>query len=157
MILNLGNYRIEVFKEQMQEYYREEQTIFDSDTNDNTKNFDMAISGIDRNVQIFFQEIGVDIRKPIEMYVSYEDGPLLVYEGYYHICGNILEGSSPWVKEEGQSFPLLDESYMYTIGNSFKCGFSEECTLLYEGFPTPAIQMEVIITLPRIYKSGKNH
>ena len=153
MVLNLSDYRIEVFREQTESYYAEEQTIYDSDPNDDTKNFVMAISGIDKDVQVFFKEIGVDIKKPIEMFLSYEEGPLLVYEGYYHICGNILSGTAPWMCEDNSNLKILDESVMHPIGKSFLCGFSEECTLLYEGFPQPAIQMEVIITLPRVYKN----
>lgn len=151
MIFELGDYTIQVKPEANKTYYANEQTIYDSDPNDDTHNFELAVTGISQEVQKLFSAMGADIKKPVEMYVSYEHNSQLVYEGYYHICGEIINGTSPWEKTESSSTATLNEDMMYSVGNSFKCGFSTDCTLLYDEFPRPCFQMEVLFTLPRVY------
>lgn len=151
MILELSDYTISTDPTINRAYYEIEQTIYDADPNDDTKNFELTIKGINKDVQEFFNKLGVDIMKPIEIYASYEEHSIITYEGYYHIHGEIISGESPW-ETFNEGFSSLNEDAMHAIGNSFLCGFSKECTLLLDEFPRPCFQMEVIIKLPRVIK-----
>lgn len=153
MIFELSDYAIDIDPAANIDYYETELTIFDADPNDNTKNFELTIGGVSKEVKDLFNRMGVDIKKPIEMYVSYEENSLLVYEGYYHLSGVLLTGESPWEALDNSDFASLNEDALHVIGNSFMCGFSKDCTLVAEHFPMPCIQMEVIFKLPKVIKS----
>ncbi|MDE5779561.1 MAG: hypothetical protein K2I10_13840 [Lachnospiraceae bacterium] len=43
---------------------------------------------------------------------------------------------------------LLDEDEMFMITENYRIGFCNGCSLLEEGFPLPAMQIEILFTCP---------
>ena len=74
------------------------------------------------------------------------DGTLF-YAGFYHICGKLISGSSPW-KEIDEMSKSLDENALYKINKDFKIAFQEQVDLLEENFPLPVIQLEFFANIP---------
>jgi len=69
------------------------------------RNFYEAIPQFPVEVRQFFDEFGVDLTEPVEIYdlCEFKDG-LLLYGGWYHIVGNYLDGdnvTSPYTIVDG--------------------------------------------------------
>lgn len=59
-----------------------------------------------------------------------EDGTLL-YGGFYHLCGTVLEGESAWnVKDSDISH--WEKARTFFVTDKFEISFQKECYLLEE-------------------------
>ncbi len=102
----------------------------------NCKNYECAADTLSDEVIEFFTSIGVNIKKPIEIYVNHinSDGTLC-YCGFYHLCGTMPDAENKQQKE----YPLSDEFFIQ---------FENTCDDMEDGFPTPAIQLNIRANLP---------
>lgn len=134
-----GPYHIDVNFSQTQEFYAKEYTIVCDCAG--CQNFAKAILHLPEDVKTFFSQFGVDPAKPASLSAIHSyDGNETWYEGFYHICGEILSGKNPWIPVT-KNQKLLNEEYSIHLSNDFSIYFTEECILVDEDFPTPVIQM----------------
>jgi len=108
------------------------------------QNFEKAAPSLPKAVFDFFEQFGIDLLKPPEVYDirGCNDDGRVFYGGWYHIIGNYLEGDDAW-QSEGKNPPPLFE-----VAEDFKIGFTRSVSPTREGFPRPIVQMEVYFYLP---------
>lgn len=160
MRLTLGDYILDIDTEETKNYYRSERYVSEGCDCDGCQNYALASDQLTFEVSKLFSELGIDIKKPAEVYVNYSENNILCYGGFYHICGKIIEGESPWVitlETEDTMTSHLEEENMIGIANNYKIAFQEECSLLGKNFPRPCIQMEILAYLPWILKKPNSY
>ena len=111
------------------------------------QNFDKAILQAPEGVIGFLRSLGIDPRKPAEVFdVMGEpeaDGTIW-YNGWYHICGTISESPAE----------CIDHDYYKKYNHSPDPSFRFEVLpiagrdLVHKEFPTPVIQLEINTHLP---------
>lgn len=160
MILIIGDYILDINAEETRNYYTSERYISEGCDCDGCQNYELAADQITFEVSKLFEELGVDIKKPAEVYVNYSESNILCYGGFYHICGKIIKGESPWViteKTEDTMTSHLVEKNMIDIANNYKIAFQEECSLINKNFPRPCIQMEILAYIPWVLKKPNSY
>lgn len=153
MRIELGDYILEVNVEATREYYKKAKYIWEDCPCGGCQNYVKAVEQADYKVREFFNSIGVDILKSPEVCIYDAKNKRVFYNGFYHICGRIIKGESPWelepiLKEEVSRGFILNEEKLVCISNDFGVGFQNECALLSKDFPMPSIQMEIFSCLP---------
>lgn len=145
-IINIGIYSMDIDVEKTARFY--DRRRGPSCDCAGCRNFNRAVHILPEPVQEFFRRFGVDPANPAEMsaYVS-RDGNATYYNGFYHVCGKILEGRQPMVKVAEKRYEL-DERYVIHLDKETSAYFTEEVYLLDKNFPEPAIQLEFDCTLP---------
>jgi hypothetical protein len=110
------------------------------------RNFSKAVSNLPKTVFEFFEQFGVDVTKPIEIYDLFGKNGRAFYGGWYHVVGNFLSGNDV--------LPIT----WFEIDSDYEISFTRDVHLAREGFPKPTLQMEVMFNLPWIleeeYKEG---
>lgn len=95
----------------------------------------------------FFEELGIDILKPSEVYENYYKDGQVFYGGFYHIVGNYLSGDDVWQPvSKDPSHQKITE--MLHVAEDYDIGFTHNVAVVPEGFPEPILQMEVSFALP---------
>ena len=133
MYFEFGKYKIDADTEKTSEYYDAAEEI--SCQCDGCRNYLKAAELFPAEVCEFFRSLGVEIKKGADIYVncSENNGAALFYGGFYHVCGELLSDTDSW-GENGS---------LYTIADGFSVGFTKDAALVGQGFPAPAIQMEI--------------
>lgn len=151
MRLILGEYILDINVEENKNFYNNEICVSEGCNCDGCNNYEKAVERVSEETKKLFERIGVDIKKPAEVYVNYSEDDILYYGGFYHISGRIITGESPWKliqKTEETTTSQLAENNMISIGENFKVAFQGECALISENFPKPSVQMEISAYLP---------
>ena len=163
--VELGEYILDVNVEETKNTYEDEVNVSEGCECDGCKNYELAVEQVSLKVKNLFQEIGIEIKKPAEVYVNYSQNNILCYGGFYHICGNIMMGESPWEiippKKSILSYMLsviskpqntivshLNEEKMISIAENYKVAFKDNCDILSKSFQGSCIQMEILAYLP---------
>ena len=166
MIFEFGPYKVDIDIESTKQFYAAG-SVSERCSCDGCRNYEKAVNTLPSEVQNFFASLGVDISKACEVYVNCgnADGTLL-YGGFYHLCGSVLEGSSAWVaanpvvrsrlsawvmrrRSIGRSVVShWEESRAFQIADDFSVSFQPECALLEKNFPLPALQLEISARIP---------
>jgi len=77
--------------------------------------------------------------------------PILVsltfYDGFYHICGTILESPRLYIKTDEQH-TQLDRNAIVALTADYGFYFTDRCGLVDEDYPTPVIQLEIQGNIP---------
>ena len=111
------------------------------------RNYDKALSDFPNEVHDLFNELGIDLSKPAEVYESAFENGIVQMGGWYHIVGNYLEGDDVWLPvAPDHSHQKTTE--MYTISDGFQVGFTHMIALVEEDYPHPVIQMEINFYVP---------
>jgi len=146
MIINIGIYSMDIDAEKTARFYAQPRDLGCDCAG--CRNFYKAVHTLPDAVQEFFRSFGVDQKKPAEMSAMFsKDGNATYYNGFYHICGKILEGREPMVKVDEKRYEL-DERYVVHPDGESSAYFTEEVYLLDKSFPAPVIQLEFDCTLP---------
>ncbi len=154
MIFRFSDYVLDVDVERTREFYaRDDRWQCDCQ---NCRNYDKAILTAPETVLAFLQSLGIDPRKPAEVFnvtgMQEEDGTIW-YNGWCHVCGTLVEcpeNMTETVSENGSR----SLSYRWEFGYRpdpdypFMLLPVREITLLPEGFPTPAVELEIDTRLP---------
>lgn len=148
MILSFNQYIVDIDVDKTRIFYQTAENIRDGCDCSGCRNFEKALPHLQQEVNLVFDKMGIDIKKPREVYVNClnPDGTLF-YAGFYHICGKLISGSSPW-KEIDEMSKSLDENALFKINKDFKIAFQEQVDLLEENFPLPVIQLEFFANIP---------
>lgn len=144
MLLELGNYILDIDVERTRSFYNQARSITDACNCQGCRNYVKWALSVSDEPSISFQRMGVALDKPSEIYVNTrnKDGSLF-YGGFYHLCGKILKGEDVW-NEFDSNCRALDEARFVALTENFKIAFSRDIELLEKGFPTPAVQMEIL-------------
>ena len=147
MIFETGVYKLDMDVDRTRQFY-ENDTAFEFYSCAGCRNFAKAYPLFPESVWHFFAQLGIDIGKPAEItaYNSH-DGNTTFYEGFYHVCGTILEGKDPWL-QVGERAYRLNKDYALKIAEDFSVFFTGKCALVEEDFPRPVIQMELQCSIP---------
>ena len=146
MIFEFGKYKLDIDVDRTRQFYQNEDYEFC--TCAGCRNFAKAYPFLPDAVQGFFRQLGVDIGKPAEItaYVS-RDGNMTFYDGFYHICGSILDGREPFIQIDERHFQL-DERMTIKLTPDHFIYFTSKCGLVEKDFPTPVIQLEIQGNIP---------
>ena len=148
MVFEFGQYTVDVDVARTREFYRNARRIDQDCHCDGCRNYVKAVDTFPENVLTIFSDLGIDPKKTPEMWVNDPDHHgLLLYHGFYHLCGTILSGVSAYQ-------PQWDYQFTFHITQKFYLSFEERCDLLEAGFPLPAIQMELDAEIPWVLEKS---
>ncbi len=149
MVFEFGSYKVDIDVSKTQRFYKCAPFVSDNCSCDGCLNYEKATESFPQAILDFFVALGIDIRKPCEVYVNCAEhnGRMMFYSGFYHLCGTVLEGESAWVPTS-QSVSHWEENKTFELAEGFYICFQTECDLLEQGFPLPVIQMEISFHVP---------
>ena len=110
------------------------------------QNFEKAILKAPDTVLDALRVLGIDPQKPAETFSvtgDMEEDGTIWYNGWYHLCGTIVEGTEAW--EEA-----WEDAYSPDPGFRFKMFPVRKMDLLHKAFPSPVIQLEIDVRLPYV-------
>ncbi len=148
MIFTFGNYTVDIDIKKTRQIYKRLPLITQGCDCDGCKNFENAVDVLPKAVHTFFDTLGVDLKKIVECYVNCknDDGTLL-YGGFCHVCGTLIQGKSAWVNiSETHSYYNYDLAYR--LNDNFCISFQEECLMVEEQFEAPLLQIEFEANIP---------
>jgi hypothetical protein len=143
MIFSYPQFTIDIDVDKTQTYYDSAPLVSENCVCSGCRNYEMAVDSLPKPVKSFFSRLGVDMKKICEAYVNCTNADDTVfYGGFYHVCGKLVSGDST------EEFPLTDE---------FSVSLREECDLLDEDFPLPAIQLEISADIPWVLDEANTY
>ena len=148
MIFTFGKFTVNIDVEKTKQIYKKLPLISQGCNCDGCQNFEKAVDLLSQEVRSFFDNCGIDLKRIVECYVNCknDDGSLL-YGGFCHLCGTLVQGESAWVKiSETHSYYNFDLAYH--LDDSFCVSFQEECHLVEEQFEAPMLQIEFVANIP---------
>ena len=148
MILEFGSYKLDVDVERTRAYYETARPISEGCSCCGCRNYVNAIDFLPKEVQLFFSQLGIDMRKSPDVHIhcAYTDNTML-YGGWYHICATLIRGESAFIQTSPTS-SYFDESKTFSVTSDFKVSFEKNCSLLDDKFPRPVIQLEIHAYIP---------
>lgn len=152
MEFQFGPYTLDIDIQKTRSFYQKASALTAGCDCPGCRNFEKAAQSLPDEINRFFNALGIDGKKPAEVYVNMVKGTGLVeYGGFYHLCGRVLSGESAWVTVECNKkarTAVWDPSKTYAVSNNFHVSFREDCALVEDGFPEPVLQMELEAYLP---------
>lgn len=144
--IKMGAWVIEVDMDKTLDFYTDYHLITEDCTCDYCANYVLACTDFPSMYKGVFDSLGIDPRKEGEIshYMEKDNGTHL-YGVFYHIVGRIIKGPQLWVPTQKGSEVSSPHFATY---HGIELGFSEDLMLLPEGFPEPAIQFEMEVTIP---------
>ena len=148
MIFEFGAYRVDIDVEKTRAFYARAAKITDGCKCPGCRNYEAWAMSLSEEPKDIMEKMGVCLEKPAEAFVNGEnaDGTMF-YGGFYHLCGQILEGRKKYRKDSDGESPI-GELCFEELGKGFRAAFTEDIALLEEGFPEPVIQMEIMADIP---------
>ena len=150
MIFQFGQYKIDVNVEKTRAFYESDvpKKTSDSCVCEGCQNYDKAILTAPDAVLSFLRSLGIDPQKPGEVYgyVDHKSGePTHMYGGWYHVVGVMLEGRLESAVESALTRYRPDPDFDFNVwfGDDVK-----RMGWIYEGFPTPIVELSISTTLP---------
>lgn len=154
MIFQFGKFRVDIDVERTREFYKKLENLSEGCNCTDCRNYEKAMEYVPDKVVHFFDAIGINIKKPAEVYTNITNPDNTVfYGGFYHLCGELLAGDSAWVGESSKEEQDLTVSHWeqantYPVTRDFYVSFQKECALVEEGFPAPVLQLEIAANIP---------
>lgn len=148
MIFEFKNYIIDIDVEKTRDFYTRAETITEGCDCLGCRNYEKWAMSADTKISQVFRQIGVQMEKASEVYVNCqnEDGSLL-YGGFYHICGRILQGGQVW-NEISENHRVQNAMSFVDLDDDYRVAFTDDVCLLEKNFPMPVIQMELLANIP---------
>lgn len=164
MKIKFGNYLLEIDVDRTREFYQSVDKTVEGCQCSGCRNFEKAVNIFPDEVKQFFDQIGVDPAEPAEVYgnCSEDHGRKVFYGGFYHLCGRVIEGDSPWVSA-GQTKEAVinqyhwDSDLTYQITDGYYVGFNNGGALIAENFPRPVVQMEIEFHIPWVLEEENDY
>lgn len=154
MIFEFHPYVIDIDVEKTKEFYAQGNYI--SCTCDDCQNFIKAIDFLTKEEKDFFENLGVDLKKITEVFVTYGDSKSMWYLCFGRLCGTIIKGESPW-KKTSENSGHWDKESCYIVSDNIAVGFYEEVVMVKENFPRPVITFEFEAKIPWVLPQKSAH
>ena len=152
MIFRFANFVLDVDVDRTREFYsRDGRWQCDCQ---NCRNYDKAILTAPATVLDFLRSMGIDPRKPAEIYSvkgELEEDGTLWYNGWLHVCGVLLECPKTTCKTMGKyNFYAYETNVEYfpDPDHPFSILPVKNLALVPNGFPDPVLQLEIDARLP---------
>jgi hypothetical protein len=148
----IGEWEIEYDRNKTIDAYNKSETLTEDCNCISCQNYYNASCNLNNNIIKFFENFGININKPAEIYDVglYENGKIL-YNGFYHIIGTIIKGKDVWEniasEEENETYHIEN---MYKVAEDFEVGFTYQTALINKNFIGKVIQMEISLWVPWI-------
>lgn len=152
MEFRFGPYALDIDIQKTRLFYQKANNVSVDCSCASCRNFEKAVEILPDEIKYFFDSLGINMKKPAEVYASMvNDDGLVSYGGFYHLCGRLLSGESAWVtikssKKARTSY--WDTSKTYSVSKDLHVSFQEDCALVEDGFPEPVLQMEIEANIP---------
>lgn len=148
MIFKYANFTIDVDVERTRAFYQHADIPIVGEQCGCTdcRNYALAVLKAPDTVLDALRSLGIDPQKPAETFSitgDMEEDGTIWYNGWYHICGTIVEGTEDW--EEA-----WEDAYSPDPGFRFKMFPMRKTGLLHKAFPSPVIQLEIYTHLPYV-------
>lgn len=148
MIFEFGKFKVDIDVEKTKQFYENAEKVSKSCSCDGCQNFEQAVEILPQSVNGFFANLGIDIRKVCECYVNCTNtNETLLYGGFCHACGTLLNGKSAW-KKSSETSSYWNDEVTFTISDDFYVSFKNDVALLETDFPLPVIQLEFSANIP---------
>ncbi len=151
MKVRFGPYSLDIDIQKTRSFYQKANRLSDGCSCPGCRNFEKATEILPDEIKSFFASLGIDSKKPAEAYVNtVNDDGLVLYGGFYHLCGRLLSGESAWVteKRDEKVITYWETSKTYSVSKNFHVSFEEDCSLVEDGFPEPVLQMDIEANIP---------
>ena len=152
MIFRFANFVLDVDVDRTREFYsRDGRWQCDCQ---NCRNYDKAILTAPATVLDFLRSMGIDPRKPAEIYSvkgELEEDGTLWYNGWLHVCGVLVECPKTTCTTMGKDNFYAYETnveYFPDPDYSFSILPVKNLALVSKDFPTPVLQLEIDARLP---------
>ena len=147
MIFTFGDFKLDIDVARTRRFYETVEDPLGCDCA-GCRNFYAAYPSLPAPIDAFFQQLGVDLGSPAEMtaFVSH-DGNLTLYDGFYHICGKILESPKLHIKTNGKGF-LFNNDATIKLTPNHSVHFTNATGLVDDDFPRPVIQLQIMGDIP---------
>ena len=154
MLFEIGHYKLDIDIAKNKHFYDRADWVTQHCTCDGCLNFEKAVDFLSPTVRTLFANLGVDMKKVRECYVNCtnNDGTLL-YGGFYHVCGTLLEGKGGWTNN-GENHTYWNSDSAAHIDLNFEISFQNEIDLLEKDFPLPVVQLEFLANIPWVLKKS---
>jgi len=148
MIFTFGKFTVNIDVEKTKQIYKKLPLISQGCNCDGCQNFEKAVDLLSQEVRSFFDNCGIDLKRIVECYVNCknDDGSLL-YGGFCHLCGTLVQGENAWVKTS-ETHSYYNSDLAYHLDDSFCVSFQEECFFVEEQFEAPMLQIEFVANIP---------
>ena len=157
MVFEFGSYKADIDVEKTRHFYKNAESVSKRCSCDGCTNFEEAVAVLPQSVIKFFADLGIDMRKVCECYVNItNDTGTLLYGGFYHVCGTLLDGESAW-KKINDSTAYWDDGAAVSVSPNFRVSFQEDISLLETGFPLPVIQLEFSASIPWVLEKKNTY
>ena len=148
MVFSFSKFTLDIDVEKNKAYYETANFISEDCSCSGCRNYEKAIDLLPKEVISFFSQMGIEMKKIREVYVNCTNADDTVrYGGFYHVCGYIVDGESAWVPINSNTKRWESEK-AYAITDDFKVSCQDDCALLDDNFPLPAIQLEISANMP---------
>lgn len=158
MKIQFGPYTLDIDIEKTRSFYQKANNVSVRCSCPGCRNFEKAVEILPDEIKCFFDALGIDGKKPAEVYANMvnNDG-LVLYGGFYHLCGRLFSGESAWVTVKSNTkakTSFWDSSKTYSVSKDFLVSFQEDCSLVEDGFPEPVLQMEIEASIPWVLEES---
>lgn len=149
MIFNFDKYILEVDVETTKKAYANLPLITENCNCQGCENYFFAIKSLPDRVAEFFVSFGIDIERSPEIFGFYHIDDLMYhYGGFYHIAGEIIDQKEDLYNQVNEKLWKQNSNMVINITNDFSVWFTNDCSLVPEGFPSPHFQLTISTKLP---------
>ena len=157
MVFEFSNYVLDIDVDETRNFYITARSISKGCSCSGCRNYEKAMDFVSKEVNSFFSQLGIDVKKPCEVYVNCTNTDnSVLYSGLYHVCGKMISGESAFIST-GPNSKYLDEKRLLTLTRDFRVFFQRELLLLEDSFPLPAIQLEILANIPWVIKERNEY
>lgn len=146
-LLEIGKYLLDIDTDKTKEFY----SLTDEISCDcqGCRNFKKWSINLHKDLFSFFESLGVNPEKLEEMSICCKNkNGTVFYNGYYNICGKILQGKNEKIRISKNHYKYPDDA-LVEISESFSVSFFDnDIYLLNEDFPKPVIKMNINADVP---------
>ena len=147
MILQYGNYKVDIDAEKTRRLYEKAETVTEGCSCQSCRNFYHAVDALPQPVRDFFEKLGIDLKRAFDATGWYREKDGTVhYTGILMACGNVLEGESPWKKKDNGS-SYWDKDTSYQVAERFHVGFFNN-NPFREDYPAPDVEIVFSADIP---------
>jgi len=148
LIFEFEQYTIDVDVEATKSAYRKIPLATESCSCQECENYIAATELLSNEIISFFTALGIDVKRPSEVFGSYVKSGFFSYGGYYHVAGKIiLQKQELYTKVNERQYNQNPNMVIHLTPN-FSVWFESECSLVPENFPTPHFQISIDARLP---------